>query len=88
LNGQSVSGKDNDLSAFGCDFSHTQHLKLQVEAGHINIWLNEQLIFNTLLGNPDFGAIVGVRYKFLGNGEVDFVRLANHKNELLLDEDF
>lgn len=88
LNGQSVRGESNDLSAFGCDFSNMQDLKLTVEAGEMTVWLNRTIIFKTLLEQPDFGDIVGVRYRFLGNGEVGHVRLSNHEGVVILEEGF
>lgn len=87
LNGQSVLGKEHDLSAFGCDFSTMQYLKMMVEAGQLKVWLNQELIYNAPLEQPNIGKIIGVRYRFLGHGEVGEVRLSSPQG-VVLEEGF
>jgi hypothetical protein len=44
--GTPLSGKENDLSAFGCDFSKPQALKMEVLNGRLKIYLNNLDIFS------------------------------------------
>ena len=62
-------GKDNDLSLFGCDFSHFQQLSCTVEGHRLKIMLNHTLIF-TAEQRRSLGEIVGLRISFEGSGEI------------------
>lgn len=64
-----ISGKDHDLSAFGCDFSQWQRLKCTVDHGHFGIQLNGKTIFEQEKV-PSIGDIVGVRVDFEGTGMI------------------
>ena len=62
-----ISGKDHDLSAFGCDFSNFQQVKCQVRNHVMRISLNDRLIL-TVAMQRSIGKIVGVRALFEGPG--------------------
>jgi len=64
-----ISGKDHDLSAFGCDFSQWQRLRCTVDHGHFGIQLNGKTIFEQEKV-PSIGDIVGVRVDFEGTGMI------------------
>jgi hypothetical protein len=70
----SVSGKDHDLSAFGCDCSQWQQLTCSQEKGTLNIWLNDKLAYTTK-GNKSIGDIIGLRIAFEGTGAIKEVAL-------------
>ena len=65
-----MSGKDRDLSAFGCDFSKAQRLKCTVSNKVFTIFLNEKSIF-TAPANENLGKIVGVVIGFEGAGKIE-----------------
>lgn len=70
----SISGRDHDLSAFGCDFSNFQDLKCVVANNHLQAFLNgRQAIDIPNLGK--LGDIEGIRFEFEGAGEVKDVHL-------------
>lgn len=69
-----ITGKNTDLSAFGCDFKHFQNLKCQVKSGRMKVYLNNKQIFNTAQKRT-LGRIVGIRFEFEGSGEVKDVKL-------------
>ena len=69
-----VSGKNHDLSAFGCDCSQWQQLTCTQEKGTLSIWLNGRQIY-TLPGNRSIGGIIGLRIAFEGTGEIKEVVL-------------
>jgi hypothetical protein len=69
-----VTGKDHDLSAFGCDFSNFQNLKLTVKNRDFTVCLNSKHIFQVTLKNK-LPEVVGIRFEFEGSGEVKDVKL-------------
>ena len=81
------SGKTNDFSAFGVDFSDWQNVRLEVKDKQVKIYLNGQLI-HELKYEISIGEIAGLRFKFRGSGDVKYVKLWNHNNELIFDENF
>lgn len=70
IGGTNVSGKDRDLSAFGCDFSKAQRLKCTVSNKVFTVFLNEKSIF-TAPANENLGKIVGVVIGFEGAGKIE-----------------
>jgi hypothetical protein len=68
-----ISGKNHDLSAFGCDFSKFQDLKFTVKNRRIKIYLNNKQIMDT--DDKYTGGIAGIRYEFEGAGEVKDVKM-------------
>lgn len=81
-----VYGKENDLSAFGCDFSNFQDLKCQVENHRLAIYLNNKLIFSTQQ-KQSIGEIIGLRFSFEGMGEIKEVKL-NGPQKVVYEEHF
>lgn len=70
-----TSGKDHDLSAFGCDFRSFQDLTCAVEDHRLTISLNKTPIFG--IDHPNsIGKIMGVRIEFEGPGEIREMRLS------------
>ncbi|AXE18684.1 hypothetical protein DR864_13435 [Runella rosea] len=70
IGGTNVSGKDRDLSAFGCDFSKVQRLKCTVSNKVFTVFLNGKSIF-TAPANENLGKIVGVVIGFEGAGKIE-----------------
>ena len=78
-----IRGKDQDLSAFGCDFSGWQRVRCSVDDRRVKIELNGRLIFTTDQTAP-MGNIVGVRIAFEGAGEIKEVGLQGRGERLAL----
>ncbi|HAS43101.1 MAG TPA: hypothetical protein DCS93_21655 [Microscillaceae bacterium] len=87
LNGERVKGATNDLSGFGCDFSTMQHLQVINQRNLMLIYLNKQLIWTQRL-KYNLGNMVGVRYRFIGDGEIDYVRYYRANGEVAFQEEF
>ncbi len=85
FNDVSKQGKENDLSAFGCDFSEWQDFKLEAKNRHVTMTLNGEPI-HTLTYQHDAGRVVGFRFLFTGNGEVDNVRLLEKDGRVVFEE--
>lgn len=81
------SGKNHDLSAFGVDFSKWQKLRLETKNRQAKIFLNDQLI-HSLEYQQSIGQISGLRFRFLGNGEVQYIKLWDANNQLIYKDHF
>ncbi len=81
------NGKTNDLSAFGADFSTWQKVRLVNKNQHASIYLNDQLIYELSYKEP-IGALSGLRFRFLGHGEVKDVKLWDQNKNLKFEEHF
>ena len=81
-----ISGKESDLSAFGCDFKERQYLQIAVAGRKLEVSLNQK----TILSEPvsgSIGDIVGIRFAFEGAGEVASVKLAGPEG-VVYEEEF
>ncbi len=78
LGSKTIYGKDHDLSAFGCDFKSFQHLSCSIQKDHIDISLNNKVIYSGLIAQ-DIGKIVGIGIGFEGAGEIKSVKLGNRQ---------
>ncbi|THU38345.1 hypothetical protein FAM09_16855 [Niastella caeni] len=81
------NGIHHDLSAFGRDLQHWQHLQVQVAGKKATIYLDEKPVYSITYKN-DFGKVVGLAYNFTGTGAIDYVRLRNGANKLVYEEEF
>ena len=84
--GMSIDGKSNDLSAFGTDMHNWQDLKVISKDLNIQIYLNDAMIYE-FTAPASIGDVVGFKYRFMGAGEVDYVKLTG-PNGGALEENF
>ena len=84
---QFLDGKTQDLSAFGCNLSEWQHLRLTVEQQQLSVYRNETLVYQTTF-QQDAGKVVGLRYQFRGAGSVDYVRLLDQNQAVVFLDEF
>lgn len=70
------SGKINDLSAFGVDFSGFVKLRIESHKRKAQIYINNKQVYSI---NSDIirSKIIGIDYRFQGTGSVDYVKLTN-----------
>ena len=87
LNDKYLPGRSNDLSAFGVDLTAWTKIRVVSENRKVKIYFNDQLLKEASY-EKDAGKIVGIRFSFLGAGEVDYVKLLNGKNEIIYDNQF
>ena len=87
LNDLYLNGKEHDLSAFGADFSEFRNVHLEVKDKKVLIALDGKTIFEGAY-SKSIGKLVGVRYRFLGAGEVRHVSVADANGESILNDTF
>jgi hypothetical protein len=72
---RAVSGKTNNLSGFGVDFSRWVAVRYEVANQQARVFVDDRLVFTGPLGHPSPGRVVGLRYEFRGTGAVKCARL-------------
>jgi hypothetical protein len=77
LNGPSISGKEHDLSAFGVDFTVFQQIGVDVKDKHVTVSIGGEKIYADQYLSS-MGELVGLRYKFMGLGEVADLTISNN----------
>lgn len=83
-----LSGKKHDLSGLGVDLTDFREVNIKVSERQVEVHLEDQLIF-TGSYNQSIGDIAGIRYRFLGAGEVSYIKLSDLSgHRLAIDEDF
>ena len=80
------SGKKHDLSGLGIDLSYTRDLKIEVRDKQFSVSMEGESLFNGSYSET-LGRIVGLRYRFLGAGEVSRVKLTDLSGELVVMEE-
>jgi len=81
------SGKQENLSAFGVDFSKFVKVKVESKKGTANIYINDKLAY-TIPGGIIKTKIYGIDFQFEGGGTVDYVKLNNGSGTVKYDEEF
>ena len=87
LNDVFLNGKEHDLSAFGVDLSELKDVEVKVENKNVKVTVDGEVIFMKRY-NESIGNVVGLRYRFLGAGEVDYIKLMDLDDKMLIDTDF
>jgi len=83
-----LSGKEHDLSSLSMDLSKQTALKIEVINKHVSIFLENKKIYSNFY-NESIGKIVGLRYRFLGAGEVSDISLSNlDESNIIISENF
>jgi hypothetical protein len=75
LGNQAISGRTNDLSAFGVDFADWVRVRCEVRDRQVRIFLNERLAYRGSFPEA-IGQVVGTRIRFAGTGAVRGVKLS------------
>ncbi|WP_190808757.1 hypothetical protein [Flagellimonas sp. S3867] len=76
MNDTYLNGKEHDLSKLGLDLSEAKDIRIEVKSKQLNIFVEDQQLFSGSY-KESMGRIAGVRYRFLGAGEVSQSKLAN-----------
>ncbi|NER13589.1 hypothetical protein GWK08_09085 [Leptobacterium flavescens] len=88
LNDVYLNGKENDLSAFGTDLSDYRDIMIRIKDKKISISIDGEEIYSTSY-NESLGKFAGIRYRFLGAGEVSYLNITDGSTgEVIINEDF
>ncbi len=88
LNDVYLKGKQHDLSAFGTDFSEFRTIEIRIIEKKATIFIDDKKVYS-MAYNESIGKFVGLRYKFLGAGVVNFLKITEETNsKIIVDEDF
>ena len=79
LNDVYLNGKKHDLSNFGVDLSYFRDIAIRVKGKNVTIEVDKELIYSGNY-NESIGRFVGIRYRFLGAGEVENLSILNLEN--------
>ncbi|WP_420399718.1 hypothetical protein [Flagellimonas sp.] len=84
MNDVYLSGKEHDLSGLGLDLSQPRDITIRVKDKQVEIFAADASLF-TGSYNQSVGRVVGVRYRFLGLGEVINSQLQDIDGNIQLD---
>jgi hypothetical protein len=87
LNDVYLSGKEHDLSVFGADFSEFRTIKLSVKDQQVSIYLDGEELFTTTYSEP-VGKLAGLRFRFLGAGEVQSLDVFDPEGQQIFQGNF
>ncbi|MEQ8583082.1 MAG: hypothetical protein RIC30_10895 [Marinoscillum sp.] len=83
LNDVFLSGKANDLSAFGVDLSDFTEVAIEVEDRNVVVSVGGEVVYQSAY-QKTMGRLVGLRFKFLGLGEVATYSLTSDGKDVTL----
>jgi hypothetical protein len=83
-----MTGKKNELTMFGQDFSEWRDIVVSSEGKKVQVYYSGKLIFEARYQNP-LGRIIGLKYSFTGSGAVQKIQLTDQKaNKISYNRDF
>lgn len=87
LNDVYLNGKKHDLSAFGINLSTFRNIKINIQEKQVKIFVDQDKIYAGQY-HQSIGRLVGIRYRFLGAGEVERLKITNSRGKIILNEAF
>ncbi len=79
LNENFIDGSQTDLSALSVDLSSLSTISIENNDKAVEIEINNQLVYTDTYKKP-LGKVVGLRFEFVGHGEVKSFRLVDQKD--------
>ncbi len=87
LNDVYFNGKEQDLSAFGADLSSFKNIKINVREKQLNLSVEDKKIFSGAY-TKTMGKLVGIRYKFLGAGQIKHTKISDNNGNVIINDNF
>jgi hypothetical protein len=85
--GHYIKGNENDLSGFGVDFDHFVKLRLEIQNGKADFFVDDKLVYH-LDGITSGSKIKGIIFRFHGTGSVDWVKLSKGDGKMMYEDEF
>ncbi|TYA71960.1 hypothetical protein [Seonamhaeicola marinus] len=83
-----LSGKKNDLSMFGVDLSENQKIDIEIIDKNVTVSIADKIIYSGKY-NTSIGRFVGIRYRFIGAGQIHELQIKDlNKKKTVLETDF
>ena len=82
-----ISGKKNDLSAFGANLNEWQVVTLKIKNKVVEAGIGNNKVYNTSY-KRSIGKLIGITFAFSGCGAVDYIKLKNHEDVMFFSESF
>ena len=83
MNDVYLDGKSHDLSALSADFSEAVPFRIDVQDKHVEVVVNGEIVYTNSYSDS-MGEVVGLRFKFIGLGEVQSFKLINEEGNRVL----
>jgi hypothetical protein len=83
LSDTDLNGKTEDLSSLAIDLSEFRDIKIEVIEKAVNVFVEGKMVFSKTY-KESIGNIAGIRYKFLGVGNVEMFYITNKKTNKTL----
>ncbi|MFW6222128.1 MAG: hypothetical protein ACOC3T_00805, partial [Bacteroidota bacterium] len=87
LNEKTISSRYNDLRGFITPITNWCTVFFKTREKYVSIYVNNNLAYEGKYKQP-LGHLMGIRIWFRRLGAIDYFKLYNNRNELVLDEDF
>jgi len=84
---QALSGENKDFSGLGTDFEGWQNFQLRLQNRQLSIYLNKQEAL-THTYQEHAGKVVGLRVRFVGSGELNYVKMWDEHGHVFFEDDF
>jgi len=82
-----INGWTTDLSAFAKDMNQWHELYIRIKDKNTKIFIDGQPVIERTFTN-NMGEILGFRFEFQGCGSIDYVKLYDHHEQLVYEDDF
>ncbi len=79
-----ISGKTQDMTTLGCDYSQVQRVRCEISEFRARIYLNDQLVQSVAYQQP-MGKFAGIRAKFQGRGLIKSVLVRDPAGRHLIE---
>ncbi|WP_298551348.1 hypothetical protein [uncultured Algibacter sp.] len=85
LSNNVYSGKEHDLSAFGVDLNENKAIDISIKDKTVNVFVDNRKIYENTY-HKSIGKFVGLRYRFLGAGQINTIKIEDlNKNAKVLE---
>ena len=82
-----LAGEFNNLNTFFQDMNYWRNLRIVTGDRRVEVYLDDVQIYSIRYNEP-LDDIKGIAFSFIGSGTVDYIKLYNHREDLVYYDDF